>query len=114
MPSRCAILASMRGLGLSTVRVAVSVLILKVTVGVVLQYGDYFPPNFQADFLRGREPYFWGGYQWAFYAHVIAGPASLLLGTILVSNWLRSRALAWHRRLGRIQVAIVLLLLVPS
>ena len=36
-------------------------LILKVTGAVMLGYVNYFPPNFDADFLRGRERYFFGG-----------------------------------------------------
>ena len=108
----------MRELGLSALRVVLSaltsVLIVKVALGVLLEYGNYFPPNFQSDFLQGRQPYFWGAYHWAFYAHLISGPASLLLGTILVSDWFRSRAPTWHRRLGRVQVALILLLVAPS
>ena len=37
-------------------------LICKVTVSVVLDYRQYFPPDFGSDFLRGREPYFWSAY----------------------------------------------------
>jgi hypothetical protein len=29
-------------------------LVLKVTVRVILNYHNYFPPNFESDFLRGR------------------------------------------------------------
>lgn len=90
------------------------ILILKVTVGVLVEYRHYFPPRFDSDFLRGREPYFWGAYRWAFYAHLISGPAALILGTILVSERFRNAVPAWHRRLGRIQVACVLLLVTPS
>lgn len=54
--------------------VLTSLLILKVTGAVVLKYRDYFPPDFESDFLRGREPYFSGGYHWAFYIHILSGP----------------------------------------
>jgi small-conductance mechanosensitive channel len=77
-------------------------------------YRDYFPPDFAADFLRGREAYFFGAYQWAFYAHVVSGPVTLLLGLILVSEHFRARFPAAHRFLGKTQAAIVLCLLVPS
>jgi hypothetical protein len=60
--------------------------VVKVTVSAVLGYHDYFPPNFNADFLRGRQSYFFGAYQWAFYAHLVAGPISLVLGLILVND----------------------------
>ncbi len=108
----------MRKLSLSALPVVLatltSVLVVKVALGVLLQYGDYFPPNFQSDFLGGRETYFWGGYHWAFYVHLISGPATLLLGTLLVSDWFRSRVPMWHRRLGRVQVGLILLLVAPS
>ena len=45
---------------------------------------------------------------------MIAGPASLLLGTLLVSERLRKGAPAWHQRLGRIQGICVLVLVAPS
>src|SRR5262245_46515539 len=93
---------------------AAILLILKVTLSVVIGYRDYLPPNFDADFLLGREAYFWGPYSWAFYAHLIAGPASLLLGTVLISDRFRQAVPKWHRRLGRWQVACILLLVVPS
>jgi hypothetical protein len=91
-----------------------AVLIWKVTFSILFDYRHYIPPDFHSDFLRGREGYFWGAYGWAFYAHLLAGPPSLLLGTLLVSKRIRRFAPHWHRRMGRLQTATVLLLLVPS
>lgn len=88
--------------------------ILKVVAGVVLSYRDYMPPDFESDFLRGREDYFSGRYQWAFYAHILSGPCSLFLGLILLNQRFRLRFTTWHRYLGRIQTACVLLLVAPS
>lgn len=90
------------------------VLILKVCMLVVSNYPNYFPPNFTSDFLRGRERHFSGVYQWAFYTHIMSGPVSLVLGLILVSERSRTRFPKWHRYLGRLQVACVLLLVTPS
>jgi len=53
-----------------------AILIWKVTLGVLIEYRNYVPPDFGSDFLRGREPYFWGAYGWAFYVHLAAGPPS--------------------------------------
>ena len=92
----------------------VGALIVKVVIGVVFQYQYYFPPDFSSDFLRGRQSHFWGAYQWAFYVHIVSGPVSLLLGLILIGERFRSRFPSWHRSLGRIQVACVLLLVTPS
>ena len=91
-----------------------ALLVLKVTAAVVLGYRNYFPPNFNADFLRGREGYFFAGYQWPFYAHIASGPVSLVLGTILIGERFRTRFPKWHRYLGRVQVACILLLVSPS
>src|SRR5579863_5036040 len=84
--------------------VLAGLLILRVTLGVVLNYRNYFPPNFESDFLQGREAYFSGSYHWAFYAHIVAGPISLVLGMVLLSERFRLRFPKWHRMLGRIQV----------
>jgi hypothetical protein len=89
-------------------------LVLKVTLSVVLGYRDYFPADFRADFLLGRESYFWGAYAGAFYAHIVAGPITLVLGMVLLSQRFRARLPKWHRRLGRVQGILVLGLLVPS
>lgn len=89
-------------------------LVVKVTASVVLGYRDYFPPNFAADFLRGRESYFFGAYRWAFYAHLAAGPVTLVLGLLLVSNGFRQRWPRWHRNVGKTQILLILMLLVPS
>lgn len=89
-------------------------LIVKVTVGVVLNYRNYIPPNFESEFLQGRDAYFFGDYQWAFYAHILSGPVTLLVGLIGVNERFRLRFPQWHRALGRIQVVAVLFLLTPS
>jgi hypothetical protein len=90
------------------------VLILKTTVSVISNYHNYLPPNFASDFLRGREPHFFSAYQWAFYAHILSGPVSLILGLILIAERSRAHFPRLHRYLGRIQVACVLLLVTPS
>jgi len=100
---------------LRRVLVGVAVLLIfKVTLSVVIGYRQYLPPDFGSDFLLGREAYFFGPYRWAFYAHLIAGPASLVAGTILLSERVRRSAPKWHRMLGRLQVVCILLVLVPT
>lgn len=89
-------------------------LIVKVTVSVVLRYRFYLPPDFGSDFLRGREEYFFGNYQWAFYAHIASGPFTLIVGLIQLSDRFRRRFAHWHRRLGKFQIANVLLVVAPS
>ena len=112
------ILCSMQSIRSTTLQrvltLLAGLLILKVAVGVLLDYPDYFPPNFESDFLRGRESYFSGSYQWAFYIHIASGPVSLVLGLILISERYRLSFPKWHRILGRILVLGVLFLVTPS
>lgn len=89
-------------------------LILKVTFVVLLGYRDYFPPNFESPFLRGRQAYFYGVYQGAFVAHIVAGPLTLILGLVLISETVRARWPRLHRTLGKCQIALILLMLAPS
>ena len=99
---------------LNVLKLLACLLILKVTAGILLLYPDYLPPNFESDFLRGRESYFFGTYQWAFFIHIASAPPALLLGMLLLSQRFRTRFTRWHRILGRIQLANVLLLVTPS
>jgi hypothetical protein len=96
------------------VRPLVAVLIAIVLVGILRNYPRYFPADFTAEFLRGRQSHFFNGYQWAFYAHVIAGPICLALSVLLTSDRLRRRFPQWHRRLGRLVGVVVLSVLLPS
>jgi hypothetical protein len=95
-------------------RLLVGVLILKVTAGIVWEYRNYLPADFDSLFLSGREAYFWEGYHWAFYTHILAGPPTLLFGMLLLNQRFLRRFPQWHRMLGRVQVICVLLLLTPS
>lgn len=97
-----------------TAKLLCVVLIVRITAAVVLSYRDYLPPSFDSDFLAGRQPYFFGHYQWAFYTHIASGPCTLILGMVLLSERLRHRFPALHRTLGRVQVVCVLALVTPS
>jgi hypothetical protein len=88
--------------------------VLRVVAQVVGTYPDYFPPNFDSEFLLGRDSEFYGSYQWAFHVHVISGPLALLLGLCLLSSGIRKRWPSWHRRVGRFQCVLLLTCVAPS
>ena len=90
------------------------VLILRVLVEILANYPDYFPPNFEALFLQGREATFTGAYPVAFYIHIFSDPVVLLSGLILLSDHVRRRRRGLHRWLGRAHVSVLLLLVLPS
>ncbi|HEV3438644.1 MAG TPA: DUF2306 domain-containing protein [Gemmata sp.] len=90
------------------------VLILRVLAAIVSNYADYFPPNFDSLFLQGRETTFSGAYKSAFYVHIFSGPFVLFNGLILLSEYIRRHHGGWHRVLGRVQVAVLLLFVLPS
>ncbi|MCA9093434.1 MAG: DUF2306 domain-containing protein [Planctomycetaceae bacterium] len=98
----------------AALRVAMVLVIVKIIVSVLLTLPDYVPPNFEADFLRGRDRYFWRGYHVSFFVHIFAGPLSLILGLMLMSRRFLRRFPKWHRKLGRIQGMNVLLMVAPS
>ncbi|MEZ6119343.1 MAG: hypothetical protein R3C28_22630 [Pirellulaceae bacterium] len=53
--------------------IAVWLLVIKTVLVTWNSYADYFPPNFQADFLLGRQSTFFGLFAVAFYVHILSG-----------------------------------------
>jgi len=95
-------------------RWVVVVLILRVMAGILTNYPDYFPPNFDSTFLLGRERTFPGLYAVAFYVHLVSSPVVLVVGLILLSETIRRRFRGLHRRLGWVQVVVLLAFVLPS
>lgn len=91
-----------------------TVLAARVLYLIIVEYPSYFPPDFDSAFLTGREDFFYGFYQYAFYAHIICGPLALLAGFVLMFSGWTSRWHRMHRCLGRIHVANVVVVLAPS
>ena len=89
-------------------------LILRVLVAILANYPDYFPPNFDSLFLQGREATFTGAYRPAFYIHIFSGPVVLFNGLILMSEYVRRHHAGLHRLLGRVQVVVLLLFVLPT
>ena len=89
-------------------------LVLRVLTQILANYPDYFPPNFDSLFLQGREATFTGVYRLAFYVHIVSGPVVLFNGLILLSDSVRRRHGGLHRWLGRVQVAVLLVCLLPT
>jgi uncharacterized membrane protein len=107
--------AAVRYWVLTTVlRALAVVLILRVLATILANYPDYFPPNFDALFLLGREATFTGAYRPAFYLHIFSGPLILVNGLILLSESVRLRYGGTHRILGRVQVVVLLAVVLPS
>lgn len=92
----------------------VVLLLGKVLVSIVSEYVNYFPPNFDAVFLLGREESFRGIYPPAFFVHIITSPIAILLAAYLMVSGKRKSHGTWHRRLGKAQLFLVLGLVAPS
>ena len=99
---------------ITLLRILALLIIIRVQIAVLWNYPAYLVPDFDTDFLRGRQSHFFGLYQVAFYTHLVSGPLSILLGLILFSRTVRSRLPRLHRVLGRAQMLNLLLLLTPS
>lgn len=96
------------------VRWGILVVVIKVTFSILSNYVDYFPPNFNADFLIGREDHFIGIYQLAFYTHIISSPIAIIAGLFLIGDYLRNRFPKYHRLLGKWNVFNIVFLVAPS
>jgi uncharacterized membrane protein len=99
---------------LQVLRWLVVILILRVLVTILRNYPGYFPPDFKSDFLQGREADFPGLYAFAFYTHIVSAPLVLLFGLFLLNHRARQWSPRFHRILGRIQVILILVCVVPS
>lgn len=93
---------------------AVALLGVRVFLGILSEYPKYLPPDFDSAFLTGREKSFTPFYATAFYIHLVSGPLAILLGCFLVWSRGRGRWRTWHRWAGRVQMAQVFALLVPT
>lgn len=91
-----------------------TILALHVLGQILINYADYFPPNFDSSFLIGREAYFHGIYSLAFYIHILVGPVALLSAIALIHTAFRQRFRLLHYWMGRIQVINVVVLLAPT
>ena len=118
-PPRCMLLSPSDRRLLARIAMGLGATIIACkTIAIVAVYGLYLPPGFSRGFLAGRERAFFDWYAWAFYPHIVAGPPVLGLGLFLLmppprkcwaATWFR-----WHRRLGRVQALLMLLVLLPS
>lgn len=86
----------------------------RILASILTEYTYYFPPNFDAEFLFGRQSYFFGNYALAFYVHIIVSPITLILGALLMWTGRRHGKKIWHRRLGKMQGILIIALVVPS
>lgn len=87
---------------------------VKVLVEMVFEYRFYFPADFSSYFLMGKQGIFYGAYRLAFYSHIVCGPIAVSLGAYLMFTGGSGKRISSHRLLGRIQMLIVLLVIVPS
>jgi len=94
--------------------IAVAILLTKVFLSILWEYRGYFPADFESAFLSGKRAVFHGNYRVAFYAHILSGPIALLLATLLIITGGRVHLRRWHRRAGKVLLALSLLVMLPS
>jgi hypothetical protein len=93
---------------------AIGLLLTKVFVSILWDYRGYFPADFESAFLSGKRAFFHGNYRFAFYAHIISGPITLVLAAFLVVTGGRPRLRLWHRWAGKALIATSMMLMLPS
>jgi hypothetical protein len=108
-----------RSFSLRRLLIAAVILVgLRMFLGILYEYRFYFPPDYERSaFLSGRRYNFVTTYQVAFYVHLASGPLTLVLASVSWFTAHRKKSsitLAIHRYVGRLQMAIVLGLMLPS
>ena len=98
----------------TAIRLATALLAVKIFISILTEYRFYFPADFTANFLIGREPTFHGLYRLAFYVHLISSPTALLLAAGIIFGTTRLRTWRLHRLMGKVQLGLVLGFVVPS
>lgn len=53
-------------------------------------------------------------YRWAFYLHIFSSLFILAAGVVQFSEWIRGRFLNLHRRVGKVYVALILVISAPA
>lgn len=87
----------------------VAAFVLAMSGLIMTPYGHYLPPDFDSGFLRQKESFFYSsGYFVGFYAHLVAAPTAILIGTAQLSRTLRQQAPALHEKLGTAYSVLVL------
>ncbi|MCA9195347.1 MAG: DUF2306 domain-containing protein [Planctomycetales bacterium] len=94
--------------------IATCLLLAKVFVTILIEYSNYFPPNFAAAFLVGRHDYFWDYYWLAFYIHIVASPVVLIICTWQLWSARRGQRAKLHPVTGILQAVLTVVLVVPS
>ena len=95
-------------------KVCFSVVLAKTFLSILWEYRLYFPADFESSFLSGRRYTFFGSYRWYFYIHILSSPVALVLGTALYLSARNGKHWRLHRILGRAQILIVLILVMPT
>ena len=89
-------------------------LVLRILWGIVYIYPSYFPADFTTPFLVDRQGHFQGLYRIAFYIHIVCSPVALIGGLFLVSDGFRYWLPKAHRFIGRFQIVVICIAVVPS
>lgn len=75
---------------------------------------DYYQPDFSHGFLLGKREAFEGVFKYGLYAHIIAAPLALLIGTFQVMFRYERRWAKAHRWLGIVYALLILCMAAPG
>ena len=91
-------------------KLAASSIVILLAVLIALYAFNYLRFG-ETDFLSAKDPVVRANTFWKilFYLHVLFGGIALLVGGFQFVEPLRNRFLAWHRRVGKVYVASVLI-----
>ena len=91
-----------------------SFLILSIAFLIFKASLNYFHPDFTQGFLLGKKEFFDGVFKYGLYAHIVATPIAIVIGTIQFFFRFEKQFPKLHRAAGKIYVASVLFLAAPG
>ena len=96
------------------VKALLALVILFVGALTILKSFDYYQPDFNRGYLIGRSDYFHGIFKYGLYAHIIATPLVILIGTLQIFLRYEYRFPKLHRWAGRIYGGLILAFAAPG
>ena len=90
------------------VRALLALIILLVGGLIIFKSFDYYQPDFRRGYLIGRGDYFHGIFKYGLYAHIVATPLVILIGTLQIFLRYEYRFPRMHKWLGRVYAILII------
>lgn len=91
-----------------------ALLVLSIGLLIFLKSLEYYQPDFSKGYLWDKKEAFKGVFKYGLYAHILASPLVLFIGTFQILFRYEYKWRKLHRYLGMVYAALVLVLAAPG